>query len=100
VMSIARANKNKPNVCRDFFYKNNTDINPPTKPANSGIYRRYYSPTYLLRQQRVNLKTSTKLPTNNPNLIESFPVRIVNKCLGLENIFFKPKTVDIPLLMR
>lgn len=99
-MSIARANKNKPNVWRDFFYKNNTEIKPPTKPANNGIYRRYYSPMYLLKQHKVNLNSITKLPTKSPNLMASFPVSMLKRCFGLENIFFKLKTVDIPALMR
>ncbi len=99
-MSMALANKKRPNVCLDFFYKNSTEISPPRNPANRGMYLWYYYPMCLLKQQRVSLNKRTKLPTKRPNLIESFPKRILNRFVGLENILFRLKTVDIPLFIK
>jgi len=99
-MSIARANKNKANVCLDFFYKKRIDTNPPNNPAIRGIYLWKFSDKYLLAIQRTDLNRRTKLPTNNPKLIESFPVNILMKFIGFENIFLIPKTELIPLLTR
>lgn len=99
-MSIARAIKKSPKLCLVFFYRNSTDKNPPMSPATRGIYLCLSSSTQRLKAHKIVLKRNTKLPTNKPKLIESFPVNILSRCDGLLNILLIPNTADNPDFIR
>jgi hypothetical protein len=50
--------------------------------------------------QRIDLKSSTKLPTKRPKFIESLLVNILIKFLGDLIIFFILKIIDKPDFIR
>ena len=99
-MSIARAIRNRPKVWRVFFYRNRTDISPPTNPARRGMYFCFYYGTILLQKHKIARKMHTNEPTKSPNFMASLPKRTLKRCEGLLIILLIPKMIESPALMR